>query len=296
MWESETPVRAAVVFALSLADGRREMATIVWGACTAHTAAMNRLPPGTDPAQADRVFAAFKHLQRTLVAARPDALVVVGTDHFMTFNYDAAPTFAIGTGDAFQSWGEASSPDRRFRGHDRSASSSSKVWLRRILTCCALTKCGSITRLRPRWDSFWAADLPVVPIYVNCTTTPLPSHARCRAFGQALGGVLQRRMPLTAVAVLGTGGLSHWIGVLRTGDIDENFDQDFLDRFVVGDVSGLDTLDIPAGLLKRPATVRPKSATGSLPPKRSVRGDEHRRLADEPVRSGKPALSRGAHA
>ena len=36
----------------------------------------------------------------------------------MTFNYDAVPTFAIGTGDAFQSWGEASSPDRRFRGHD----------------------------------------------------------------------------------------------------------------------------------------------------------------------------------
>jgi uracil-DNA glycosylase len=79
---------------------------------------MNRLPPGTDPAQADRVFAAFKHLQSTLTAARPDALVVVGTDHFMTFNYDAVPTFAIGTGDFFQSWGEASSPDRRFRGHD----------------------------------------------------------------------------------------------------------------------------------------------------------------------------------
>ena len=90
------------------------MAAIVWGACTAHTAAMNCLPPGTDPAQADRVFAAFKHLQSTLIAARPDALVVVGTDHFMTFNYDAVPTFAIGTGDSFQSWGEASSPDRRF--------------------------------------------------------------------------------------------------------------------------------------------------------------------------------------
>jgi len=45
------------------------------------------------------------------------------------------------------------------------------------------------------------------------------------------------------VAVLGTGGLSHWIGVPRTGEINEGFDQDFLNRFVVGDVPGLVALD-----------------------------------------------------
>ena len=95
------------------------MATVVWGACTTHTAAMNCLPPGTDPAQADRVFAAFKHLQSTLVAARPDALVVVGTDHFMTFNLPCGADFRDRNRRLLSELGRSGAPpDRRFRGHD----------------------------------------------------------------------------------------------------------------------------------------------------------------------------------
>jgi aromatic ring-opening dioxygenase catalytic subunit (LigB family) len=220
------------------------MATIVWGACTAHTAAMNRRPPGTDPAQADRVFAAFQHLHDTLIASKPDALVVVGTDHFMTFNYDAVPTFAIGTGDSFQSWGEGNSPNRRFRGHD-----ALSIELVEGLVAADF----DVLRVdEMRVDHAFATplgfllgdtELPVIPIYVNCTVTPLPSHARCRAFGQALGKVLRAQAAAPRVAVVGTGGLSHWIGVPRTGDINESFDHDFLDRFVVGDLSGLVALD-----------------------------------------------------
>jgi len=265
------------------------MATIAWGACTAHTAAMNRRPPGTDPAQADRVFAAFQHLRDTLIASQPDALVVIGTDHFMTFNYDAVPTFAIGTGDGFQSWGEAGSPDRRFRGHD-----ALSIELVEGLVAADF----DVLRVdEMRVDHAFATPLgfllgdtavPVVPIYVNCTVAPLPSHARCRAFGQALGRVLRSQSAAQRVAVLGTGGLSHWIGVPRTGDINERFDHDFLDRFVVGDVSGLVALDsdwVIAEAGNGAAEIRNWIIAAE-----AIRPQRGTRLAYEPVRSWKTGI------
>ena len=265
------------------------MATIVWGACTAHTAAINRLPPGTDPAQADRVFAAFRHLQSTLTAARPDALVVVGTDHFMTFNYDAVPTFAIGTGDYFQSWGEASSPDRRFRGHDPLSMELVEGLVAADFDVLRVDEMRvDHAFATPLGFILGAADFPVVPVYVNCTTAPLPSHARCRAFGQALGSVLRTQDAAARVAVLGTGGLSHWIGVPRTGDINENFDQDFLNRFVVGDVSGLVALD--SDRVIEEAGNGAAEIRNWIIAAETIRPQGRTQLAYEPVRSWKTGI------
>ncbi len=85
--------------------------------------------------------------------------------------------------------------------------------------------------------------------------------------------VLRTQDAAARVAVLGTGGLSHWIGVPRTGDINENFDQDFLNCFVVGDVSGLVALDSDR-VIEDAGNGAAKSATGSLPQKLFVRRAE----------------------
>ena len=60
---------------------------------------MLRVPEGTDLDQARRVFDAFAHLNSTLKAARPDVLVIIGTDHMMTFSYEGVPVFAVGGND-----------------------------------------------------------------------------------------------------------------------------------------------------------------------------------------------------
>jgi aromatic ring-opening dioxygenase catalytic subunit (LigB family) len=265
------------------------MGKIIWGACAAHTAAMNRLPPGTDPAQAERVFAAFRHLQETLIASKPDALVVIGTDHFMTFNYEAVPTFAIGTGDAFQSWGEASSPNRRFRGHDDLSADVVEGLVAADFDVLRVDE----MRLdhafaTPLGFLFGDADLPVVPIYVNCTVAPLPSHARCRALGRELGCVLREQTSAARVAVLGTGGLSHWIGVPRTGDINESFDQDFLERFVAGDVPSLVALDSDRVISE--AGNGAAEIRNWIIAAEAIRPQRGTRLAYEPVRSWKTGI------
>lgn len=220
------------------------MAEIVWSACTAHTAAMVRMPEGTDASQAERVFGAFDHLSETLQASGAEVLVIVATDHMMTFSYEAVPVFAIGTGMGFPSWGEAGTAKTRFENieglgedivgrmmaQDFDVVSVAEMQVDHAFTC-------------PLGFLFKSVRLPILPIYVNCTVPPLPSHQRCRAFGTALGAALRAQNIAGKVAIVGTGGLSHWVGMPQTGTINEQFDRDFLKRFTAGDLQSVVKLD-----------------------------------------------------
>jgi aromatic ring-opening dioxygenase LigB subunit len=62
-------------------------------------------------------------------------------------------------------------------------------------------------------------------------------------FGRALGDAVRSYDGLERVAVVGAGGLSHWIGTPRVGDIEEEFDRWFLERLERGEVEEL--LDLP---------------------------------------------------
>jgi hypothetical protein len=64
-------------------------------------------------------------------------------------------------------------------------------------------------------------------------------------FGKALGDAIRSFPGPERVAVVGAGGLSHWIGTPRVGDIEEDFDRWFLDRLEAGAIDEL--LDLPDG-------------------------------------------------
>jgi aromatic ring-opening dioxygenase catalytic subunit (LigB family) len=85
--------------------------------------------------------------------------------------------------------------------------------------------------------------LPLVPIVQNCAVEPLMPVRRWYEFGLALGNAIRSYDGLERVAVVGTGGLSHFIGVPRVGDIDEGFDRWFLDQLESGNIDEL--LDLP---------------------------------------------------
>ena len=54
-------------------------------------------------------------------------------------------------------------------------------------------------------------DVPMVPIVINTAAPPLPSLARCRDLGRALGEVLRSAPYDGRVLVVASGGLSHWL-------------------------------------------------------------------------------------
>ena len=85
--------------------------------------------------------------------------------------------------------------------------------------------------LTPRYD------LPVMPVNINCQGPPLaPLH---RAWG--LGEALRRAADSCGerIAVIGTGGISHWPATPDSGKINEAWDREFLDRWLANDQRAL---------------------------------------------------------
>jgi hypothetical protein len=85
-----------------------------------------------------------------------------------------------------------------------------------------------------------AMQAPVLlPLFVNCTTRPLPSLRRCHELGAALRDTVEQLNKSVRVAVVSTGGVSHWVGVPRIGDINEHFDRDFLAAIEAGKIESI---------------------------------------------------------
>jgi 2,3-dihydroxyphenylpropionate 1,2-dioxygenase len=78
--------------------------------------------------------------------------------------------------------------------------------------------------LTPRYD------LPVIPVNINCQGPPLIPLKRCWAFGQALRRACDQAPE--RIAIVCTGGISHWPATPDSGKINEQFDREFLDKFL----------------------------------------------------------------
>src|SRR5215471_13477617 len=83
---------------------------------------------------------------------------------------------------------------------------------------------------------------PVVPIILNTVIEPMPSPARVYAFGKLIRNIIAARPKGERVALMGTGGLSHWVGTPEMGRIDREFDEWFLEAAAKGAGEELATL------------------------------------------------------
>jgi len=73
--------------------------------------------------------------------------------------------------------------------------------------------------LTPNWN------IPIVPIVVNAFAPPMPSLRRCMQVGACVRNAIERWLEQKRVAVIGTGGLSHCVGLLETGKVNADFDR-----------------------------------------------------------------------
>src|SRR2546421_10305004 len=85
------------------------MGQIVAAMATVHAPQLFTRPPSEDPAQLDADIAAMRELGRTLEETKPDAAIVIGSDHLETFFLSSVPTFAIVAGETSKA---------RFAGRD----------------------------------------------------------------------------------------------------------------------------------------------------------------------------------
>jgi hypothetical protein len=105
-------------------------------------------------------------------------------------------------------------------------------------------------------------ELPVVPIVLNCTTPPLMTLRQSYEFGKSVGAAIRSYDGLERVGLVGAGGLSHFVGEPRIGDIEEDFDRWFLKELEREPLSD-DLLDMPNDELMEAGNGTGRSAPGS---------------------------------
>jgi len=215
------------------------MADVVIGIAASHAPnlANPALMTGGKEAQYAAVKAGFAQARTLLEQARPDAIVIFSTDHFDRCFYDNLPPFLVAVGE------EAEGPLNEWLKIPKVKVSVAGE-LGRLLVSEGLengvdfassaalpldhAEVVPLSYLTPNWD------IPIVPIVVNAFAPPMPSLKRCVQVGAFVREVIERWPEQKRVAVVGTGGLSHWVGLPETGKVNADFDRWFLDCLVAG--------------------------------------------------------------
>ena len=187
------------------------MTEIVLGVGASHSTLMNTHWEQTHHKdRAERFRDALHSARDALAAARPDTVVLVGSNHFRGFWLDLIPSFTIGVGECLAS-GESGTPE---------GPQPVDVPLARHIAG-ALVEGG-------RFDLAYSArlqidhgqshaiqyllaglDVQIVPLVVNVFAHPLPTLARCEELGRAVRDAIGAFPDDRRVAVIGSGGLSH---------------------------------------------------------------------------------------
>ena len=230
------------------------MVDVVGAFACSHAALLLTRAAQAPEAQRRVIYDAFAEMGRQIVASKPDAIVIVGTDHGRIYPLSHVSQYTIGVSSMARGIGDAGLPLKDIRIH--------QAFAQEVLTGCldagidlAYSEAMTIDHsfLTPLLLSMPELDIPIVPLVQNCNAPPLPTLRRSHAVGEALGEAI-RRGQAGRVVVIGTGGLSHWVGspafqgfmtepagtrierqkeypltLTDTGHVNEEFDRAFID-------------------------------------------------------------------
>ena len=194
-----------------------------------------------DPEVRDAFYAAFEGMRADLEASGAEAVIVVAAEHFANFFMNNMPSFAIGMADFY----DGPIEDPGWLGIDKFRAPGNRDLSARLITEVMQTvdvayaeewlfDHGIAVPLHFLTPDF---DMPVVPVNINCQGPPLaPLH---RAW--ALGDALRRAVDVVPekIAIVGTGGISHWPATTDSGKINDAWDHDFMDRWCRNDRDAL---------------------------------------------------------
>lgn len=189
---------------------------------TMHAPQLFTRPPEEDPAQLDAGIAAMGRLGQVLDETKPDALIIFASDHLETFFLKSVPTFEIVAGElatavfAGKTWAP--------KIHQGLAEGLLNALVERDFDMAYSQEAELGHSFAAPFEWVLAGrNIPVVPIFVNTYLPPLPRARRCAAFGKAIADIVASRKE--RVAVLASGGMSHYPGTTRYYQPAFDFDQ-----------------------------------------------------------------------
>jgi hypothetical protein len=203
-----------------------------------HAPGISQFWEAMPPERRGPLEAAYAELRADLERIRPDVIIAFVNDHFRSFTLAAYPTFCVGIGDEHDvpmtGGGEIlRMPQRRFKGD--------AVLAQHVLESLMADQFDPAFSGELRFfddlsvplrflypPELGTPDVRIVPIMTNCIAAPLPSMRRCHQLGLAVRRALDCFPEPRRAVILGTGGISHWVGMPRNGDLNPAFDRNVI--------------------------------------------------------------------
>ena len=218
------------------------MAKIVGGFIMPHEPGIFYMPEAKWTDGQRRVLAAYDRIRARIGELAATTVIVVGADHYVLFGPTCLPSYLIGIGDVsgpyerFATIKQGEIPNNtalalhiaqygREHGFDWAVAKTINVdhSIGVPARVCALPN---------------ASVRGVIPVYLASGVAPL-IHPR-RAY--AVGGLIRDAVEAwqgndgdERVVVIGSGGISHWVGMPQMGKVNEDFDRMVLDCVIRGD-------------------------------------------------------------
>jgi len=200
----------------------------------------------------DAFYAKLDQQRQDIEDCGAEALIVIAAEHFANFFMNNMPAFCIGIAERYS--GPIEDPDwlKIAKTTVPGAPDLGTRLTREVMQTVDVAYAEEwkfdhgimvpLNFLTPRYD------LSVIPVNINCQGPPLTPLHRAWAFGEALRRACDS-VP-ERIALVGTGGISHWPATPDSGKINEEWDRDFLDRLMRQDKAALlsytdgDTYDV----------------------------------------------------
>ena len=193
-------------------------------------------PDAAGPDARARVRQAYAEVAARIDALEPDAAIVVGADHYINFGPGCLPQYLIGVG-------EVCGPLERFPGVPQGPLASCPSLARHIAESgfaegfdWAVAKVITVDHsiglparvcLKPH--------VAVIPVYLASGVDPFLSLRRAYDLGSSILRAVQSWPQETRVVAIGSGGLSHWVGMPQQGQVSPDFDRKILGWLVAGE-------------------------------------------------------------
>ncbi|MFF5289329.1 hypothetical protein [Paractinoplanes globisporus] len=187
------------------------MSEIIGFVGMSHSPFATLLPPSAAGTAGARFLADARRVAAAVTRLAPEAVVVIGPDHFHANFYDQMPPFVLGVEAAtgFGDFGSTEGPLPVAAGLAWAVRDGLDEAGFDVTLSYALTVDHGVVQSYEMATG--GHSVPVVPLVLNTAAPPLPSLGRCVALGRALGDAIRRSPGPGRVLVVASGGLSHWL-------------------------------------------------------------------------------------
>jgi aromatic ring-opening dioxygenase catalytic subunit (LigB family) len=178
----------------------------------------------------------MRQLGKILDETQPDVVLFLGSDHLETFSVNCVPTFAVIAGNrviAEYAGFRYDLPNNREMAEDL----LDKLIRANFDIAYSEDAILGHTFAVPFEYVLEKRGIPVVPFFTNVYLPPLPSMQRCAALGREIADIVRGRGE--RVAVVASGGMSHYPGTPKYEYPEFNFDNWMISQMEIGNIEAI---------------------------------------------------------